>query len=71
MATIPAVHTRWREKATGQLVEVEAVTGPSRWLPGWTVLARVIERGTATGDYSHVNARAHWFTTEGYEHVPS
>ena len=68
MARIPAVGTRWRSKASGEVVEVEYV---SYSLGGWVLKAVPVDEDGNREDASRrrVMARAHWFTTEGYEHV--
>jgi hypothetical protein len=63
VATIPAVQTRWRKVGGKEIVEVRRV-----WFwpgHGWTVRAQPANGGSPLVD------DAHWFCTEGYEHVPS
>jgi hypothetical protein len=71
VATIPVVGTRWRSKDSGEVVEVEHV-GYSTF-GGWVLVAAPVnEDGLRVGTgHRRVQAKAHWFTTEGYEHVPA
>lgn len=61
MATIPALHSRWRKKPPGcEVVTVERVW----YMPlngGWTVRAHPVRGGKP------LVVDAHWFCTEGYE----
>ena len=63
MASIPVVGTRWRSKDTGDVVEVTEVAYSD---DTWVVVSRRLADDNGP---PRIIAKAHWFTTEGFEPI--